>query len=209
MRTHLLGRWISCSVTLFALAAGMSLTQAWAQGPGPGNREGRGDRDPGRFEERGGPGMRSEARTKRAIRSAEDRSDAFKKLVDKALDRSRLNGTRREDRINDKVGDLSKALDQLRRKFERRESIRDTRSEATKALDEARAVNRIMLNLRGTPKVHQQWTLLRDDMDQLARIYSLRPVNAPFFPGNRDRNQDRNRDRDSGHSDDHEGPGPR
>ena len=53
----------------------------------------------------------------RIIKRVEDRSDKFEKEFDRALDRSRLNNTRREDQLNDYAEDLEKATDELRQRI--------------------------------------------------------------------------------------------
>src|SRR5215470_9778297 len=61
----------------------------------------------------------SKADVDRIIKRVETRSDEFKSLVDRYLDRSRLDDTKKEDRINEQVGELEKALDNLRSDFDR------------------------------------------------------------------------------------------
>src|SRR5918992_454686 len=55
----------------------------------------------------------------RIIKRVETSSDKFKKEFDKSLDRSRLNNTNREDRLNQYAKDLEHATDELRSQFDR------------------------------------------------------------------------------------------
>jgi hypothetical protein len=110
----------------------------------------------------------------RIIKRVEDRSDSFKRLVDRSLDRSRLDGSRREDRINEQVSDLENALDELRREFDRKDKYFETRSEVEKVLREADDVGAIMRRVRFNNDIHREWGLLRSDLNKLAGVYNLR-----------------------------------
>src|SRR5918992_27996 len=89
----------------------------------------------------------------RIIKRVEDRSDKFEKEFDKALDRSRLNNTRREDQLNDYAEDLEKATDELRREFDRRDTWAENKPEVRKCLEIATKLSVAMRNRRLSPKV--------------------------------------------------------
>src|SRR5436190_594526 len=55
----------------------------------------------------------------RIIKRVEDRTDKFKKEFDRSLDHSRLNGSYREDQLNQYAKDLERATDDLRHQFDR------------------------------------------------------------------------------------------
>lgn len=116
----------------------------------------------------------SKADVDRIIKRVEDRSDAFQKMVDRNLDRSRLNGSKREDNINDQVKDLEKALDDLRREFDRKDSFRETRREVEQVMSEADEVNALMKRLRFDASVEREWQLVKADLNKLAGVYELR-----------------------------------
>jgi hypothetical protein len=107
------------------------------------------------------------------IKRVEDRSDRFAKLFDKSLDRSRLNGTEREDRLNQYARDLEKALDDLRREFDRKENYVETRPEVRRCLDIATDINVAMRNRRLGAETERQWALLRAELNALADVYNL------------------------------------
>lgn len=112
----------------------------------------------------------------RIIKRCEERSDAFTRMIDKNLDRSRLNGTRREDNINDQVKDLEKALDELRREFDRRDTWRETRREVESVLRESDEINALMKNARFNASVEREWQLVKADLNKLAGIYEVRQL---------------------------------
>ena len=120
----------------------------------------------------------TKADVERTIKRVEDRSDSFRKLVDRSLDRSTLDGTNAEDRINDQVKDLEKALDELRHDFDRSDTWRETRHNVEKVLREADEVNYIMNHRNVRPEVERQWALLRADLNRLAGIYDLPRLKA-------------------------------
>lgn len=109
----------------------------------------------------------------RIIKRVEDRSDSFQKLVDRTLDRSRLDGTRREDNINEQVKQLERALDGLRSDFDRRDQWRETHNEVRAVLNQADEVGRIVRRFRFTNQVQRSWAALRADLNTLANIYDL------------------------------------
>jgi len=109
----------------------------------------------------------------RIIKRVEERSDAFVKLFDDALDKSSLDGTEREDRLNDRAKELEKELDDLRKDFDRSDTWADVRSHVGDVLREADAINRVMHRRRLPPRVESSWSALRADLNRLAGIYDL------------------------------------
>jgi hypothetical protein len=107
------------------------------------------------------------------IKRVETRSDAFVKLFDRALDRSGLNGTKREDRLNEYARGLEKALDDLRGQFDRKESYIETRPETRRCLDIASDINVAMRNRRMGGETERQWAMLRAELNALADVYAL------------------------------------
>ncbi len=112
----------------------------------------------------------SDSSMRNLIRRIETRSDTFSRTLENALNRSALNGTAREDEINRLVTDFEAATDQLRTRFNER---RSTQADARAVLDRATLINSFLLNNRIDFRVEQDWRLLRNDLDQLARAYYL------------------------------------
>ena len=110
------------------------------------------------------------------IRRVEERSDAFVKTFDSALDRSGMDGSRKEDRLNDKAKELEKQLDKVREEFNDREDYRDVREHVAKALGVSEEINKTMRNRRLSYEAERQWGLLRAELNRLARVYNLRPL---------------------------------
>ena len=118
----------------------------------------------------------TKADVERIIKRVEERSDAFRKVVDRSLDRSVLDGSNREDNINQQVRELENAIDTLRKDFDRAQTWQETREQVQRVRTEADDVNAIMLRARwrrGGP-VKSEWALVRSDLNKLLGVYNLR-----------------------------------
>ncbi|MCM3871817.1 MAG: hypothetical protein ND895_14135 [Pyrinomonadaceae bacterium] len=104
------------------------------------------------------------------IRRVETRSDTFSRTLENALDRSRLNNTSQEDEANRLVADFEYATDQLKTRFENRQS---TSTDARAVLEKAALINGFLLTNRLETRVDQDWRLLQADLDLLARAYYI------------------------------------
>ena len=118
----------------------------------------------------------TKADVERIIKRVEERSDAFREVVDRTLDRSALNGTNREDNINQQVKELENAIDTLRHDFDRAQTWQETRSQVQKVMNEADEVNAIVRRgrWRRGGAVKSEWALVRSDLNKLAGVYNLR-----------------------------------
>ena len=115
----------------------------------------------------------SKSRVSDLIKRVEVQSDALRRQVDRALDRSALDGTRREDRINDQMKDLENELDRLRREFDRTDSWWETRSRVDSAMREARDMQRLIAGNRALRPIESNWSVLRRNLNDLARAYAV------------------------------------
>ena len=105
------------------------------------------------------------------IRKLESDTDQFKSSLDKALDRSRLNGSRAEDEINGFVKQFEAATDRLRDRAEDRESAPGA---AREVLNRGRAINRFMATHQLGPAAEGDWAKVRNDLNALANAYYIR-----------------------------------
>jgi hypothetical protein len=112
----------------------------------------------------------------RLIRQAENRSDQFVAMFDRALDRSRLEGTIREDRLNERAMQLERELNIVRQEFNRTNNPYSVRSHVSNALNVAQSINTVMRNRNLHPAAERQWMLLRSDLNRLAAVYNLRQL---------------------------------
>jgi hypothetical protein len=104
------------------------------------------------------------------IRRVENGADRFRASMGNSLDRSTYNGTRAEDNINQFVGDFEKATDQLRSRFDARNSAA---SDVENVLRQATYIDDFMMRQTLSPRAENDWTTLKGDLNQLASAYSL------------------------------------
>jgi len=111
----------------------------------------------------------------------EERTDAFSTQLNRSLDRSRLDGTRAEDNIAERVSALDNATDGMRREYDHNDTRGENRPEARKILNTATEVNRIM-NLRNFSRQSENsWIRLRSELNTLAGVYGLPAVGARSY----------------------------
>lgn len=112
----------------------------------------------------------------RLIRQAESHSNQFVGVFDRALDRSRLEGTIREDRLNERAAELERQLNVARNELNRSTDHWAIRSAVSNAIDVGQAINTVMRRRNLTPNAERQWSILRSDLNRLATAYGLRQL---------------------------------
>ena len=116
------------------------------------------------------PYRANDKQVERLLRNSEKAADAFRGSLDRALDRSRLDGTAREDDINQFVKEFNDATKQLRDRFDGRTSVA---ADVESVLNRA---GRIDLFMRRHPldrRAQTDWLKLRNELDQLSRAYNV------------------------------------
>jgi hypothetical protein len=98
-------------------------------------------------------------------------SDRFRKSLDSSLDRSRLDGTKREDNINAFVKDFDKESARLYERFKDHKSVG---GDVQSVLDRAAEIESFMHNHQfRNGRAERDWSSVRADLDELARDYSV------------------------------------
>ena len=110
------------------------------------------------------------------IRRLENQSDRFVRSFDRSLDNSRMDGTMREDNLNQRARDLENSLDILRQEFDRTDRYQDTRSQVSNVLSIAEDINRAVMNRRLRGNTERLWARVRSELNSLASIYNLRQL---------------------------------
>jgi hypothetical protein len=110
------------------------------------------------------------------IKNLEERVDVFINQFDKSLDHSKLNGTKREDNVNESARRLESATDELRREFDRHDTWQENRNEVQKCLSAARDVNKTMRSRKLGAATETNWTAVRFELNTLAKIYNLSEI---------------------------------
>ncbi len=94
----------------------------------------------------------------------------FRKSLDSALDRSRLDDTNREDNINQFVKDFEAATDRLEDRFGKKQSAA---GDVEEVLNRAMLIDNFMRRHRLSSRAQEDWNGLRRNLDELALAYNV------------------------------------
>jgi len=105
-------------------------------------------------------------------------SAEFKDEFDRAVSHSTIDGTRLEANAKHRADDLHDAAKRLANVFhdKRDKNNPAVRDQADKTIAAASELNQVMLDHRFTDKVQREWYLLRSDLNALAQVYDLSPL---------------------------------
>ena len=142
-----------------------------------------------------------------------DNARQLERDVDRLLDNSRVNGTRREDRINNEVKEFRQAADRFRSRVG--DNGRDRNrgyQEAQYLLQSANQTERMLSRLRVDSRTYSDWRQIKQDLRTIADAYGIRYDgyddgyyrSGGYDPRDRDyrRDPDYRRDRDRNGRDD-------
>lgn len=182
-------RTLSFSILAAAILALCLPILAAAQG-GYGYPDNRRNRDDnyGRYDER---------YLRDSIHRLDRLSKDFERDLDRALDRSRTDGTRREDQINGRANEFRRAVGDLKSAFGNGRDINRSRDEAQRVLQEARQFDRIGQTRRIDNHVASEWSQIQQELRVISDAYGL---GYGSYNNGRDddyRRNDRNRNRNN------------
>jgi hypothetical protein len=103
----------------------------------------------------------------------DDRTDRFRALLDRSLDKSPLDGTRREDELNKQAQRLAKQASDIRHELDRREDYWEVKNDVASALDAGRDINRTMRARKFARETEREWDTVRTELNNLAAVYDL------------------------------------
>lgn len=106
------------------------------------------------------------------VQRMERHSNDFRKHFEKALDRSALDGTDREDRLRRWTQDLEDMLDHFKDDYNHGR-VHNIEDRANTLLAIAAGINRAMLYHSFDHDAERDWNLLRSDLNALAITYGL------------------------------------
>jgi hypothetical protein len=160
-----------------------------------------GRRDDGTYGRRGGRMSDYERRELRDLaRRINDRSKDLQRDIDRALDNSRVNGTRREDNINQEARDLRNASERFKDVAGDSNDLYRSSDDARRLLDQASRISRMLNRARLDNRAGNDWNQLRNDLRTVANIYNMRFDDGGGYNGNNDdgrRNRDNRDNRDN------------
>jgi hypothetical protein len=113
-------------------------------------------------------------RLREAVRRLVNHSRNFQTAIDNSLDRSKLDGTRREDRINYQAQNLRNASVELRDKLGDARNLDRSANEARRALEVGSRLDNFVS--RGTVDLRSRafWDQIRGDLRVISTAYGFR-----------------------------------
>lgn len=153
----------------------------------------------------GNNGRYDERYLKDSIQRLDRLSKDFERGLDRALDRSRVNGTQREDRINAQGHDFRRAVSNLKSNFGNGRDLNRSRDEAQRVLEEARQFDRIGRSRTVDNRVASEWSQIQQELRIISDAYGLGynggDNNGGYYPNGRNddyrRNDPNNRNRNN------------
>ena len=120
----------------------------------------------------------------------------FERDLDRALDRSRVDGTRREDQINIRADRFRRAVGNLKSAFGNGRDFNRSRDEAQRVLQEAQQFDRIGRSRVFDGRVASEWAQIQQELRVISNAYGLGygGYGNTGYPGRNDRNRNRNND---------------
>lgn len=98
-------------------------------------------------------------------------STRFRNSLNRALDRSRLDGSSRETELNSYVNEFDQAAARLRARFQSRQAVA---ADVEEVLDRGWSIDAFMRNNTTlNPVAQQHWRTVRTDLQTLARYYNV------------------------------------
>jgi hypothetical protein len=118
----------------------------------------------------GQPYRLSDKDVEKIIKRIEQQSDRFRSSLDSALDKSRFNGSNREDDINSFVKDFYQETKKLRDRFDHHKS---TAPDVQSVLERAARINDFMRRYPLSSRAQEDWSTLKGNLDELAAAYNV------------------------------------
>jgi hypothetical protein len=84
----------------------------------------------------------------------------------------------KKDELDDSLSDLNRSTNRLRRKFDPTDKWMETKSEVEHVLDDGRKINQVMVRGKYGTQAERYWSVLRANINELARCYNLTPLGA-------------------------------
>ncbi|NNE98941.1 MAG: glycine zipper family protein [Pyrinomonadaceae bacterium] len=116
------------------------------------------------------PSRVSDQNVQLVLTRLETRTDRFKRSMNKALDRSKYNGTDTEDNIFEYITEFENATDKLKQRFDANESVS---SDVTDVLNRAVFIESFLKRNSLTSRVQRTWARIKSDLDTLSGFYNV------------------------------------
>jgi hypothetical protein len=165
---------------------------------------GRDDRGRDRGRDRGDYGRYDERALRDSVHRLDRLAKDFEKNIDRQLDRSRSNGSQREDRINNQVHEFRDAVGDLKSRVGNGRDLNRSTDEARRVLQEGQEVDRIARPRWFDGRMSSEWSQIQRELRFISDVYGFR------YNGSSGRDDDyRRRDGDYRRDDDYRRRGER
>ena len=118
----------------------------------------------------GQPYRLSDKEVEKILHRIENQANNFRRSLDAALDRSRLDDTNREDDINAFIKNFNEQTKRLHDRFDDHKSVA---ADVEAVLNSAASVNQFMHRQRLSERAQNDWSTLRASLDDLAQAYNV------------------------------------
>lgn len=118
----------------------------------------------------GQPYRLSDKEVEKILHRIENQASTFRHSLDAALDRSRLNGTNREDDINTFIKNFNEQTKRLHDRFDDHKSVA---ADVEAVLNRAADIDQFMRRQPLSEKAQNDWSALRLSLDELAAAYNV------------------------------------
>src|ERR1043165_5538057 len=112
----------------------------------------------------------NDKQVKKLMNQLKKDSGRFRKSFDSSLDRSRLNGSNREDDINRFLKNYEDATERLYSRFKDNKSVG---ADVEAVLDGAAEIDRFMTRRLASERAERDWAEVRQDLRRLAEAYNV------------------------------------
>ncbi len=111
---------------------------------------------------RGGSGRYDDRGLRDSVHRLDRLAKDFERDMDRALDRSRANGSDREDRINDQIHQFRDAVGDLKSRVGNGRDLNRSADEARRVLSEAQQLDRVARRFDG--RTSSQWSQIQQEL---------------------------------------------
>ena len=116
----------------------------------------------------------------------------FERDMDRALDRSRANGSRQEDRINDQVHQFRDAVGDLKSRVGNGRDLNRSANEARRVLQEGQQLDRVARPRWYDNRLASEWSQIQRELSYISNVYGYRYNGGGYGRDDDWRRNDRN-----------------
>jgi hypothetical protein len=125
----------------------------------------------------------------------------FERDMDRALDHSRVNGSRQEDRINDEVHQFRSAVGDLKSRVGNGRDLNRSADEARRVLEEGQQLDRVARPRWFDSRLASEWSQIQQELRYISDVYGFR-YNGGYGRDDDWRRNDRRNDRNNNRNND-------